>query len=171
MKFHTVLGRLKNLNNICKMKTAIVISDTHGRRANLKLIEPILPETDYLFFLGDGIGDIRELSLKYPQKVVAVLGNCDGGHGTQVLEVEGVKIMLTHGHDYGVKRGLLDLYYKACEVGAKVVFYGHTHQSNVTTEGNVTMINPGALSAYLPSYAYVIFDNGKVYEKIVERTF
>ena len=79
--------------------------------------------------------------------------------------------MLTHGHDYGVKRGLLDLYYKACEVGAKVVFYGHTHQSNVTTEGNVTMINPGALSAYLPSYAYVIFDNGKVYEKIVERTF
>ncbi|MBO7187500.1 MAG: YfcE family phosphodiesterase [Clostridia bacterium] len=153
------------------MKTAIVISDTHGRRANLKLIESILPETDYLFFLGDGFNDVRELSLKYPQKVVAVLGNCDGGHGDKILEIEGVKIMLTHGHDYGVKSGLINLYYKACEIGAKVVFYGHTHQSNVTKEGGVTLINPGALSAYIPSYAYVIFDSGKVYEKIVESAF
>ena len=152
------------------MKTAIVISDTHGRRANLKLIEGILPETDYLFFLGDGFSDIKEILLKYPQKVVYVLGNCDGGHGDKILEVEGVKIMLTHGHDYGVKRGLLNLNYKAREIGAKVVFYGHTHTSNVTTEGGVTMINPGALSSYIPSYAYVVFADGKVYEKIVERT-
>ena len=153
------------------MKTAIVISDTHGRRANLRLIEGILPETDYLFFLGDGFSDIRELALKYPQKVVAVLGNCDGGHGDKILEVEGVKIMLTHGHDYGVKRGLLNLNLKAREIGAKVVFYGHTHTSNVTTEAGVTMINPGALSSYIPSYVYVVFSDGKFYEKIVERTF
>ncbi|MCQ2399815.1 MAG: metallophosphoesterase family protein, partial [Clostridia bacterium] len=85
------------------MKTAIVFSDTHGNIRALKKLDEIMAETDYIFHLGDNASDFKEFKEKYPQKCHAVLGNCDGGYGDGTVEIEGVKVFYTHGHEYKVK--------------------------------------------------------------------
>ena len=59
------------------MKTAVVISDTHGHKENLAAIARVLDEADYIFHLGDGRFDMREAEEKYPEKVYTFKGNCD----------------------------------------------------------------------------------------------
>ena len=51
------------------MKTAVVISDTHGHKENLSAIARVLDEADYIFHLGDGRFDMREAEEIYPEKV------------------------------------------------------------------------------------------------------
>ncbi len=150
------------------MKTAIVLSDTHGDVFTIKKLREIMCETDYVFHLGDCTADIAQFKTEFPQKVMTVLGNCDGGSGYKTCEIEGVKIMLTHGHDFGVKSGLTRLNYFAEELGAKVVFYGHTHMRNLTTADGKTFVNPGTLKGFDKSYAYAVFNNGKCVVKIVD---
>ncbi len=153
------------------MKTAIVISDTHGNVRALKKLYEIMEETDYVFHLGDFKRDISEFESRFPKKVYSVYGNCDGYSGEGEVEIEGVKVFFTHGHDYGVKHGLYSLLSKAQAINAKVVLFGHTHLKQVEDYLGIKFINPGTLQEYSPyglSYAYLIFDKGKVYEKLVD---
>ena len=87
------------------MKTAVVISDTHGHKENLSAIARVLDEADYIFHLGDGRFDMREIEEKYPEKVYTFKGNCDlcGGLREAEIEIEGVKIFACHGDMYRVK--------------------------------------------------------------------
>ena len=39
------------------MKTIVVLSDTHGNRADISKISNIILESDYVFHLGDCYGD------------------------------------------------------------------------------------------------------------------
>ncbi len=150
------------------MKTAIVFSDTHGNIRALKKLDEILRETNYIFHLGDYSGDFIEIKNKYPEKCFSVPGNCDLRSGDGVTEIDGVKIFYTHGHDYGVKQGLLKLYYKAKELGVDVVLYGHTHLAKVDVIDGIKFINPGAMRYGENTYAYLVFSSNKCYEKIVE---
>ena len=150
------------------MKTAIVLSDTHGDILTIGKLKEIMVETDYVFHLGDCTADIARFKAEFPQKVISVLGNCDGGSGHKILDIENVKILLTHGHDFGVKSSLTRLNYFAQELGAKVVFYGHTHMRNLTTDGEITFVNPGTFRGFDKSYAYAVFNNGKCVVKIVD---
>lgn len=52
------------------MKTAVVISDTHGHKENLAAIARVLDEADYIFHLGDGRYDMREAEEKYPERCI-----------------------------------------------------------------------------------------------------
>ncbi|MBO5285336.1 MAG: metallophosphoesterase [Clostridia bacterium] len=150
------------------MKTAIVFSDTHGNIRALKKLDEIFKETDYIFHLGDYSADFIEIKNKYPQKCFSVPGNCDLRSGDGFIIIDGVKIFYTHGHDYGVKQSLTKLYFKAKEVGANVVLYGHTHMADVTVTDNIKFINPGAMRYGTCTYAYLVIAGGKCYEKIVE---
>lgn len=149
------------------MKTVLVLSDTHRNFSALEKLLPTMLENDYVFHLGDHQADImqyRELG----DKVYSVLGNCDGGGDDLVLEIEKVKILLTHGDRYGVKSSLYKLLLKAKEVGANVVFYGHTHVANVEKIEGITFINPGCMNGYIDkSYCYAVFHQGSVTTKIV----
>ena len=150
------------------MKTAVVISDTHGRLKNLKNLYEVMEESDYVFHLGDGVADIRDFESRFPKKVLKVFGNCDGGGGTGLAEIEGVKVLFTHGHEYRVKYTLLPLLLKAKEAGAAVALFGHTHRAYSERQEGVLLLNPGSLGDYAtPSYAYLVFHEGNVYEKIV----
>lgn len=150
------------------MKTALILSDTHGDVLTIGKLREIMVETDYVIHLGDVNSDIARFKAEFPQKVITVAGNCDGGRGYKVIDIEGVKILLTHGHDYGVKSGLTRLNYFAQEIGANVVFYGHTHQSNLTTEAGITFANPGTFKGFFKSYAYAVFNDKKHVIKIVD---
>ncbi len=153
------------------MKTAIVISDSHGNLRAMRKLYEIMEETDYVFHLGDYKRDISEFESRFPQKTYSVYGNCDGYSGEGEIEIEGVKVFYTHGHDYGVKHGLYSLSCRAEELKADLVLYGHTHFKSVAEHNGVKYLNPGTLKEYSPyglSYAYIVFDKGRFYEKIVD---
>ena len=151
------------------MKTAVVLSDTHGNRARVNALLPLMREADFVFFCGDGIYDLlsqNELS----GKLYAVGGNCDGcGDKELFLEIEKKKIFLTHGHRYGVKRSFSALSLRAEELGADIVLFGHTHTALSEQVGGTLFVNPGTLSPYSAhaSYAYLAFDEKRATAKIV----
>ena len=66
----------------------------------------------------------------------------------EVVEIEGVKILVTHGHKYGVKSGIGGLIKRAEQENIKLVCYGHTHIQDVQEVNNVVYLNPGAFSYF-----------------------
>ena len=150
------------------MKTFCVLSDTHGNVADLQKLEGVMRESDYVIHLGDNIADTRFFPTEITKKLYAVKGNCDGGGEDQIIEVEGKRILLTHGDRYNVKSGTDALYYRAQGLNADAVFYGHTHKADIEERAGVIMINPGTLKGYVEkSYCYVVLVGGKFIAKIV----
>ena len=77
------------------MKTAIVISDSHGNLRAIRKLYEIMEESDYVFHLGDYRRDIDEFEERFPEKVYSVYGNCDGYSGEGEVTIEGVKVFYT----------------------------------------------------------------------------
>lgn len=154
------------------MKTAVALSDSHGNRRIFEKIDGILKECDYIFHMGDVIEDAIWLQNRYGKKVYYVAGNCDGDTSgdERIVEIEGVRVLMTHGHTLRVKSTLDELYLEALEKNATVCLYGHTHEKRVEDFGNAKLINPGStsLSACPPSYCYLVFTKGKCIEKLVD---
>ncbi|MBQ8374818.1 MAG: metallophosphoesterase [Clostridia bacterium] len=155
------------------MKTLIVLSDTHGNKAGVEALAPLVKENDYAVHLGDGYGDFRETFFENPDKAYFCGGNCDllaGLPAEGVLEIERTRIFYCHGHKYGVKSGLQNLAYRAKELDCSVALYGHTHLANIAEMGGVTLVNPGTLRYPLDcggSYAYLVVNGEKVTAVIV----
>lgn len=152
------------------MKTIVVISDSHGNLPKDEEFLQILNESDYIFHLGDGARDIQYLNEHYPDKFTYVFGNCDSFSGElfKIVEVEGVKFLLTHGHKFHVKSDLFELAFECSYQNANYALYGHTHISAVDNLNGVTLINPGSIG-YERSYCYLIVNNKNVVHKIVQR--
>lgn len=152
------------------MKSIVAFSDSH----NLPLtesFEKILAEADYIFFLGDGLQGLSKYFVK--DNFYAVKGNCDfmSFDKEMEVEIEGVKFLLTHGNRYRVKSSDSDLFYRAKEVGAQCVLFGHTHISAFEKHEDVCIINPGSISCPrlgAPSYAYINVINKQLICKIVD---
>ena len=120
----------------------LIFSDSHGRydamhRAYQKQVRP----PDAVLFLGDGL---RDLGMgDFPASTLyAVQGNCDWtprlADGTQVtdeliLQFEGHRLLLAHGHRYCVKSGCGAILSHAARADADVVIFGHTHQPILET--------------------------------------
>jgi len=153
------------------MKLA-VFSDSHGyAQKMLDAIERCRP--DAVVHLGDGERDVPLISERFPGLPLhAVCGNCDFRSTrpeSQLFEVNGVKIFITHGHLYGVKSTRATLLEAAARRGASVAMYGHTHIAQLVQTDGFTLLNPGScgLSAE-PSYAEVIIGpDGSVDARII----
>ena len=156
-------------STLINMKNIIVVSDTHGRLPDNEILWEAFDNADYIFHLGDGAKEIEKLKAAYPGKVHFVYGNWDGitSHCEEVVEVEGVKFFLTHGHNYKVKSSDLNLQMKGLELGADCCLYGHVHRPQITEYGKLKLINPGSLT-HSKTYCYMTVVNGKVLAKIVE---
>lgn len=157
------------------MKTIAIFSDTHGNKSAIKKCETILRESDMIFHAGDGNFDLSVFP-DLADKVYAVDGNCDyGALGTleSVIEVEDRKILLTHGHLYGVKSNLDKLVARAKELCCDIVIYGHNHKKRVETIDGVLTINPGTLSRTCPtpSFCYLVIDREKAVATLNEKIF
>ena len=138
-----------------------VFSDTHHYSGLLDRILEQLNGCDYLVFLGDGEDDVWELNRR--EHFLNVHGNCDflpSAPAQRITELEGVKILMTHGHLYNVKHSRLQLRLKAQEIGAQLVLYGHTHTQLAETDNGITLLNPGA--AAHGRYAIVEIENAKI---------
>ena len=70
----------------------------------------ILVFSDSHFHLGDVSRDARALGQQFQQLPIAcVCGNCDGPSdlpAQRILTLEGKRVLLCHGHTYGVKSGM-----------------------------------------------------------------
>ena len=153
------------------MKIA-VFSDSHGSgQKMLDAIEQIQP--DMVVHLGDGERDVQLVRERYPSLPLhAVCGNCDyrtEKPESQLFDVNGVKIFITHGHIYGVKSSRARLLEEAARRGASVAMYGHTHIAQLVQTDDFTLLNPGSCGfSSEPSCAEVILGpDGRVDARIL----
>ena len=150
------------------MKTFFIVSDTHGHTSHLEKLKGIMLESDFIIHLGDHASDMRPFERELYKKLYTVKGNCDGGGLDEILEVDGYKILLTHGDKYGVKSSLYKLLLRAKELGVNAVFYGHTHIAKIEEIDGITFINPGNMQSFIEkSYCYAVLHNGKLIAKTV----
>ena len=143
------------------MKSYVVFSDIHGDIYAKKILQGYVKSSDGAFFAGDGISGLNDFTNK---PFYVVKGNCDLiGENERLIEIDGIKIFLTHGHLYGVKSGYLRLIYKAKELGVDVVIFGHTHQPIIMQEEGVLFLNPGSCSIYGAQKTFInlFISNGK----------
>ena len=144
----------------------LVFSDSHGTMRYMEqAVEQEQP--DVILHLGDRERDADRLSLKYGQyPMLAIPGNCDypfpGRELLLLREWDGKRIMVTHGHKYGVKSGLLTIELAAREAHADVVVFGHTHRVFCEQRDGLWMLNPGACSGGRPSYGIIEIENGTI---------
>ena len=145
------------------MMNVLVLSDSHGDvEVMARLAEKHRP--DRVLHLGDHFSDMVELHLRFPEiPMEGVRGNCDrpGSPERLRLTLEGVTILMVHGHTQGVKEDLERLYLTALESGASLALFGHTHRPLHTRKGTVELLNPGSVGrGYPPSYALLRLENG-----------
>ena len=119
---------------------------------------------DVVLHLGDCSSDAEDLSFAFENvEFVSVPGNCDYAPGALTSltpEFDGVRIFMTHGHLFGVKRELGALLEKAKQAGAAVCLFGHTHQSLLLQQDGLWLMNPGAYSRC--GYGLIETDHGKI---------
>ncbi len=142
----------------------LVLSDSHGAVDAMRLaVEREKP--DAVLFLGDCLPDAECLQKGYANlKLEAVPGNCDWGsldEPERLIELDGVRILMMHGHTRNVKYESIRAYYAAKEMGADVLLYGHTHRPMMDYDGTLYTMNPGSIR-YTGTYGVVRIENGKV---------
>ncbi len=172
--------------------TYLVLSDSHNHpQAVEAAIGRVKP--DGVLFAGDGLRDLTRVDIPCP--IWAVRGNCDVGSmplivsdpgmGDRVLDPEdeeliwadGMRILLMHGHRYGVKHSLTAAVARAIAREADVLVYGHTHEAaewRITPErpgvfgGSValskplTIFNPGSIGDCHGSFGTITIRDGQV---------
>lgn len=147
----------------------VVLSDTHGFLPSDKEFFDLLDEADRIYHLGDGWGEIRTLGYAYGDKLVYVGGNNDPIYGKDVVidDADGTRILLTHGHMFGVRSDLSALASFAREKDVRYVFYGHTHcQADDEIDG-VRLINPGSFR--YGNYCFASARDGKLLARLMTR--
>ncbi|MBO8163784.1 MAG: metallophosphoesterase [Brevibacillus sp.] len=134
----------------------LILSDTHGLVYEVKQVAE-RHAVEQIFHCGDFCTDRTREPFAGMR---LVRGNCDTDRGVPLELItpwRDLTIYQTHGHLYGVKSSLMRLQYRAEEIGANVVLFGHSHFPLCTEERGMLFLNPGSLQlprGYdLPTYA------------------
>lgn len=154
----------------------LIISDSHGNIDDVLRKIKTMEKSDMLFHLGDYVEDGIRLKEQLNIPTIIVRGNGDQSrtdfNDDELVEIKGKKIFLTHGHKYDVRFDILKLYYKAQEVGADYILFGHTHVPIIERVENTVIMNPG--SPFLPrgynkkkTFGMIIIGSS-IEEKIIE---
>ena len=154
-----------------------ILSDTHGKTEYFLSQMRSRNDIDRIIHLGDFAWDAELISRELSVPVIYVKGNNDFGSNApldKVIYLEGHKVWLTHGHRNNDYFGTDSLYYKAKELGASIVLYGHTHSFFYEVSEGIRIINPGSLSHSRGDghTSYVIMDitdNDVKIERVIEK--
>ncbi|WP_040207745.1 metallophosphoesterase [Neobacillus jeddahensis] len=128
------------------MAKVLIISDSHGlTRELVDIRERHLQEVDLLIHCGDSqlMPDDKAIS-----GYLTVMGNCDFESSyplETISEVEGRRFFITHGHRYSIKSTLMNVKYKAEEVNADIVCFGHSHILGAEVIDGRLFLNPGSI--------------------------
>lgn len=144
----------------------LVLSDSHGNLANMvRAVELSSPRM--ILHLGDCWRDGERLHDLFPEiPFQQVPGNCDfrsSEPAERLLFIEDKRVLICHGHTYGVKQSLLPAGYAAEEQNLDLFLFGHTHKPLVDMRGKTLFLNPGSIGDYSrPFYGIVTILNGKL---------
>ena len=159
----------------------LVISDIHGslNYTNFILEKLNTNQFEHIIILGDQLYHgprnplpkeysplkVAEILQKFRDKITAIRGNCDSevdemvlGYSimetTKEIEVEGLTIILNHGH-HKIAQDMTDFNKKY------LVLSGHTHVPTAHNTGNIYYCNPGSISLPKENYpnSYGILTN------------
>ena len=144
----------------------LVLSDSHGAIAPM---EQAVERTDphLILHLGDCWRDAERLHQNFPQiPLQQVPGNCDfrpEEPTEQLLCLDRFRILMCHGHTYGVKQSLLSAGLAAEAQNLDLFLFGHTHRPYCDWADTSLLVNPGSIGPYgPPAYALVCIENGKL---------
>lgn len=140
----------------------LVFSDSHRFRGGmLDVIEAQSP--DLVIHLGDLQSDAEEIGYAYPKlPMVSVPGNCDGWTmepAIRLLQLEGHKVLLSHGHLWQVKHSYARAILEAKKADADLLLFGHTHMAYCEQVDGIWVMNPGAARR---SYGTILLEPGKI---------
>lgn len=144
------------------MHKVLILSDSHGLTSELITLKKRHNVHDY-FHCGDS--ELLE-SASQLQGFTVVRGNCDWNGDfplEKIVEIDGLRFFVTHGHLFGVKSSLMKLQYRALEVKADIVCFGHSHIAYAEKIDKQLFINPGSIRLpkkfNIPSYVIVEWTN------------
>ena len=153
----------------------LVLSDTHGYIDKARKVIKKNRDIGLIIHLGDYFRDAKKIRDEFPGiPVEYIYGNSDfmvdDTPAEKILEIEGKRIFMTHGHKYSVKWGYQQLINKAHEMKADILLFGHTHVAEIVKNGNGYVLNPGSISAPRgggnESYAMIEISNNEVKLKL-----
>ena len=149
----------------------LVLSDSHGNLSNMvRAVDQSAPRM--ILHLGDCWRDGEKLHELFPDiPFEQVPGNCDyrpSEPSERLLFVEDKRVLICHGHTYGVKQSLLSAGYAAEEQNLDCFLFGHTHTPLVDMRGKTLFLNPGSIGDYRrPTYGVVTIERGRLDGRIV----
>ncbi len=127
-----------------------VLSDSHGDMRAIAKAVALMGDVDLIFHAGDYYQDALILKAKTAIPVTAVGGNCDlmmaAAPQQHLGNYGGYKLLLVHGHQYGVKRDISSLVSHAQKRRIDIVVFGHTHVSHAEVRNGIHLFNPGSVA-------------------------
>lgn len=123
----------------------LIISDSHGWTKELQNVRKRHQDIEDAIHCGDSELEKDDHSLAGYR---TVKGNCDwtGDFPNEIIfEHGGLTFLVTHGHLFDIKSSLMKLEYRAQEVGADIVCFGHSHVAYAENINGRLFINPGSI--------------------------
>lgn len=123
----------------------LIVSDSHGNGEVLNTIAERHKDIPIKFHCGDSELSYHSSTMEPFKKVK---GNCDfdDAYPNEFMEeYKGIRFYVTHGHLYNVKQNPLHIIYKAQEIGADIVCFGHSHIAGAEYSNGVLLVNPGSI--------------------------
>ena len=134
----------------------LIVSDTHKLDANLRAaIRKEMP-FDIMIHLGDTEGSeiyFDDWIRNDGCFTYAVRGNNDFLSflpTERIIRVGKYKVLLTHGHTYGVSMSTERLRDEAKARGVDMVMFGHSHRPHLTRKDDIICLNPGSFLFFEP---------------------
>lgn len=128
------------------MGKVLIVSDSHGLKEELMEIKKRhFEEVDAMIHCGDSELSISDEAL---DGFIVVRGNCDFESRfskEHIQEIDGYRFYITHGHLYSVKSTLMKLSYRAEEINAQIICFGHSHMLGAEMMNGKLFINPGSI--------------------------
>ena len=151
------------------MLKILILSDSHSSMHFMRRAIQVTRPT-HVIHLGDYYDDGEVLAGENPHiRFHQVPGNCDRGYCDPTLpqllcyDVGGVRLLMTHGHNHGVKSGHHRLVAQGHVMGAAAVLYGHTHEAVcIRDEEGMWIVNPGSCRGYGGSVALMETENNEI---------
>ena len=147
----------------------LVFSDSHRAKAGMyDAIDAHQPQQ--IIHLGDLKEDAEEVSYAYPQLPFCMVpGNCDGwttDPAIRNITLEGKRVLLSHGHLWGVKQGYGGAIAQARKAGADILLFGHTHIAYCEQlEDGLWVMNPGFCRS---TYGLITIEDGGIHCQIMK---
>jgi len=127
----------------------LIVSDTHGHNKELEKVLDKVGSVDALIHCGDVEGQEDYITALAGCETFIVAGNNDyfSDLPREVeLALDGKKVLLTHGHYYGVAMGNERILDEGRGRLVDIVMFGHTHRPCLEQYDDITVLNPGSLS-------------------------